>query len=117
MPNGGGNRVEVVEQPLGRGRGGFLPRIAREGRVDVPQRAHVRVQLPEVGTAAPATRRRNREQRSQAAGVLLQQIDAQQLFAAGKRTCSSEWRNHFASYIGLHDEGVPKSTDDLAVGG
>ena len=51
---GGRDDVEVVEQPFGGGRHRLLPRVVGERRVDLAQRAHVLLELPQVGAAAAA---------------------------------------------------------------
>ncbi len=61
VAGGGGDDVEIVEQPLGRRRHRLLPRVVCERRVDAAQRAHVVVQLTEMGASAAATARRNRD--------------------------------------------------------
>ncbi len=82
VARGGRDDVEVVEQPFGRRRHAFVPRVLRKLRVDVAQRPHMFVDLPQVGAAAAARARRNREQRRQTPGVLFEQLDTQQFFAA-----------------------------------
>ena len=82
IARGGRDDVEVVEQPFGGGRHRFLPRVVRERRIDVAQRAHVVLELAQVGAAAAPASGRNREQRREPAGMLLQQLDAEQFLAS-----------------------------------
>lgn len=76
-----------------------MPRILRERGVDLAKRERVRLQLPEVGTASPASRRPDRQQGRQTPRVLLEQLDAQQGFAARERSRKGEYRGHLASWI------------------
>ena len=92
VARGGRDDVEVVEQPFGRRRHAFMPRVLRELRVDVAERAHMVVDLPQVGAATAAAPRRNREQRRQTPGVLLEQLDTQQFPATRQRARSCEYR-------------------------
>ena len=57
----GGNDVEVVEQPFGRGRHRFPAGFVRQGVVDAAQRLHMRAQLADVSAAVTAPARGDRE--------------------------------------------------------
>jgi hypothetical protein len=73
--------MEIVEQPFGGWRHRLLPRVLGECRVDLAQGAHVLRELPQVSATAAALPSINREQRRQTSGVLLQQLNAEQLLA------------------------------------
>jgi hypothetical protein len=82
--------VEVVEQPFGGGGHRLLPRVVGERNVDLAQCANVQPEPAQVRVAAaPATARRNREQRGQSSRVLFQQLDTEEFLAypknAGRR--------------------------------
>ncbi len=77
VTRGGGDDVKVVEQPFSRRRHRLLLGVLCERRVDVAQRTHVLVHLPQVRAAEPAPPWRKREQRCQTPGVFLQQFDAE----------------------------------------
>ena len=91
---GGGDDVEVVEQPFGSRRHAFLAVVLGERCVDVSQHTHVCRELPEMGVAAAAALRADREQRRQAPGVLFQQFDAEQFLAISQRARARECTTH-----------------------
>ena len=92
VAGGGGDDMEVVEQPFCRRRQSFVARVLHERRVDVAERAHVFLDLPQVGAAAASAPRGDREQRRQTSGVLLEQLDTEQFFATRQRAGSREHR-------------------------
>jgi hypothetical protein len=72
------DRVEVVEQPFGRGgRRLTPPRVVGQVDIHAAQHAHVLVESVEMWLSADATARADGEKRRQAARVLLQGLDAQ----------------------------------------
>src|ERR1044072_781937 len=91
---GGRDDVEVVEQPFGRRRHRFLAVVFGERRVDVAQHTHVCPELPKMGVAAAAALRAYREQCRQTPGVLLQQLDTEQLLAISQRARAHESTRH-----------------------
>ena len=63
--------VEIVEEPFSCGRQGLLVRVLRKLLVDVAERVHVPVELPEVRVPRDRTARHNREQSRKSAGMFL----------------------------------------------
>ena len=86
--------VEIVEQPFGGWRHRLLPRIFGERSVDLAQRAHVVLELAQVGAAVPAVFWRNGEQRRQTPGVLLQQLNTEQFLRIPQCARARERRTH-----------------------
>jgi hypothetical protein len=78
VPRGGGDDMKVVEEPFRGGRGRLAARFVGERLVDAAQRPHVGPELAKMRPAAPAASRLDREQGGQAAGVFLDQLDAEQ---------------------------------------
>ena len=91
--------VEIVEEPLGRRRHGLLLRVFSQRDVDLAQGAHVALELAQVGAATAARARRKRQQRGEAASMLLEQLDAEQFFAAAEAAWSGKRRARHRSII------------------
>ena len=85
VARGGRDDVEVVEQPLRCGRHRLAARFFCKRVVGAAERLHVRRDLAKVRTAAPAAARLDREQRREMPGVLLEELDAEELDAATSR--------------------------------
>jgi len=71
--------VKVVEQPLGCRRDTVAARVFSERQVDGSKLTGVVIETAQVRAAAGALPARQRQQGSQAAGMIFEQLDAQQL--------------------------------------
>jgi hypothetical protein len=81
------DHVKVVEQPFGRWRHRFVSCVVGQNGIDRAQRPGVGAELSQMVAAAAGRRPwRDRQQRRQPPGVLLEQLDAQELHAASHRT-------------------------------
>ena len=83
--------VEIVEQPFSRRRRGLQARVVCQCCVETAQRPDVSFESPEVSVSA-AWLRRDREQRRQTSGVLLQKLNAQEFLAGTEQARCGERR-------------------------
>ncbi len=82
VARGGRDDVEVVEQPLGRGRHAFAMGIVGERGVGVAKPAGVFGQTAKMRAPSPATAARQRQERGEMTRVLLEQFDSKQFKSA-----------------------------------
>src|SRR5262249_4291980 len=79
--------VEIVEQPLGRGRRRLSAfGVVDERGIDLSKRERVLTKSLQVRRAAAALAERHREQRGQAPRMFLERLDPEQLYPTGRRT-------------------------------
>ena len=90
----GRDDVEVVEQPFGSRGDGLVLGVLRQLGVDVPQRLHVRPQLPEVRASVAEPVRGDRDQCREAACMFLEQLDAEQLDVSARHSRNRRFLPH-----------------------
>src|SRR5262249_31380352 len=79
--------VEIVEQPLGRGRRRLSAfGVVDERGIDLSKRERVLTKFLQVGRAAAALAERHSEQRGQAPRMFLERLDPEQLYPTGRWT-------------------------------
>ena len=98
--------VEIVEQPFSRWRGGLHAGVVCQCGVDTAQRPNVPFESPEVSVSA-ASLRRDRQQRRQTPGVLLQKLNAQKFLAGPEHArCGERRPRHEHNFSGTMASAV-----------